>query len=1559
MPLTFLSEQDRQLHIAGVIPSDIWESIFLSHLNDLELIFMNASVSKDAIITLRQLVYKDNFQELDSAAKKRCLLALLFVPDSSSLFKNFNSLDDHSVYYELLYRTLLDATEQSQVTIIERYIECLPKSLLLKLLFEETSHILYTAIQNKDISSLTCFGKFSPETIRSMNGDRLFIQAAANNNLYILNRVIKLYPSQVEKMLTAGNQAAFSFAAAYGYLDILKRLIELGPNRVHEILASNEYGAFSVAAAHGQLGVLDFLITLATDVQSMVAAKRYAPFSLAAINGQLDVLHYLSNHFPDQVEAMVEATLSIFSGEYAIEDAGLPVVNYLMTFSSFFAVAESAKKYDNLYVNPFVQTTLDNLRQERLTFEQENVNVIFDITHPDKAKLCFYMIRNIIRRNDPALLSEMLFLLDIPAVKSVVRLDATLELMRLSADVKNRMAALILLNIPLLIPLGSQLSIMVERDSLPLFFTKTIQGHALLAANNYQLASSIDASILNHVWTEDPIKNYTVGALLASTSPGRTILAADNNRIAKLINSYTLNQLVSEPAPAPFSDTPNNEEARLPLLFVSIKNNQIETVKFLLTIFGAQINIAIPEGPFKGFTPYTFAIYQKNKEILKLFNEKNCPLSYHHNPMSLDVILKHNELIIHSAITSAFINNDIPDLDLDSIPNQIKTIFFGKDVSLDCLEKLEKCGKKLSSIDMFIDDKYFGGRNPKLHRRIHASKAEQVALPGIKDIYENPDEHIVVSFKPLKSLKKANKSSVFALLENTHYLKANLKPHEISQDDNVFVVFAGRKDKASLPPISDNSQCRCLVVLTKEEFAELNISSNSELLNYYDFLFPRTRKKSDGTDAVLSKLTERRRAALDFILERELTQVVFMDDNVSDICLKKPSSNKTYEDALYDCIKAQMQSSNEAFISIPTYSKLHKRTRPHQLGCKVWALNIATLKAILPGSSIKACFPDNEYLWGEDYFFQVLLNMLFLDNFTNNNRQGYKILDPSDIQLKRLGSAKSLNARSGMTVRIYKLCDVISLELQAIILSEGHQSTLLRIEKAVFLFNHLVNKELNRYNQAFAHIQNMDLDAHRANSSDLTHQTDHSNFDFLALLNQVINPNILDNASINYPLFLHQQQKAIEFFLTEYDYNISNDFLFNMATGTGKSLLIITFALAFLKAFQEKNVIIICPRIQLVHQLLEGLYGKYKPVFNHFNLPEAKIYGVCSKPCETLGNHSIITSKFLLTNTRIHDSGHIYIFCESSFKIFITDVKEKLAFLSKASLFAYDESHSLSNTIALVQEHVKALPTTQLKFSATPESMQGNGHEFTYLRQEAIMENKLSPLCVDKTLPLNCTSDQIKHCIVEQTHPNGGVLKQHKGIIYVNNTGEATALGAALKESLGQDFVYVIHSQDISQKNNFDNFKAKTQGIAIVVQMLVEGYDDDNVDYVIVLKKQQAGILHQQVGRALRKNTNNSNKVGYAILVEGNEKNDEKEQTIFPMNIESYTMLTPPLVSVTLQNCIKSDGGMDVIPTQGTRKKASYSSRFHKQAHTYDTEDNLGKVPRVMSEDASPLQFHH
>jgi len=251
----------------------------------------------------------------------------------------------------------------------------------------------------------------------------------------------------------------------HGNLHVLEWLMATKTEQEQrEIAIYDNYFLFQSAASYGHLPFMEYLIALAPDhLQSMIAAGNgdYWAFTAAVSNGHLDVVELLIKLVaPHKLDKMISN-----NHRSAISNAALwghkNVITYLLGFPSVLAHAESTRSHDSTtyvkYTQPFIQTKLANLHASQCQIKERHPDVVFNIEDAEEAKLCFYILRNLIRRNDQKLYDEIRFLLDIPSVKALAHQAAGnpnefaychIDLLYVAVDIGNYKAAELLLTIP-------------------------------------------------------------------------------------------------------------------------------------------------------------------------------------------------------------------------------------------------------------------------------------------------------------------------------------------------------------------------------------------------------------------------------------------------------------------------------------------------------------------------------------------------------------------------------------------------------------------------------------------------------------------------------------------------------------------------------------------------------------------------------------------------------------------------------------------------------------------------------------------------------------------------------------------------------------------------------------------------------------------------------------------------------------------------------------------------------------------------------------------------------
>jgi hypothetical protein len=289
-----------------------------------------------------------------------------------------------------------------------------------------------------------------PEMIKAKNYDA-FEWAALYEHFEVLRYVVEKAPELVHEMIKIRGYNVFANASSKGYLEVVRYLEDKAPTLFKEMIPRDSYAMFRRFAECGHLEALRYLEEKAPElVQEMIKAHNYEAFRNAAAWGYLEVLHYLVEKAPTLKENMIQANnYSAFPARHGSEDHLAKTNAFLLSHYSCFAHAEQHYAEYQGRINLFVNDKLVNLHARCQQQEDLNPNAVFELTDPNEIKLCFYIIRNLIRRNDPSLEDKLHFLIQIPAVRALLHTPLTPnhpnELLRLAFNLGNDDAARILL----------------------------------------------------------------------------------------------------------------------------------------------------------------------------------------------------------------------------------------------------------------------------------------------------------------------------------------------------------------------------------------------------------------------------------------------------------------------------------------------------------------------------------------------------------------------------------------------------------------------------------------------------------------------------------------------------------------------------------------------------------------------------------------------------------------------------------------------------------------------------------------------------------------------------------------------------------------------------------------------------------------------------------------------------------------------------------------------------------------------------------------------------------
>jgi len=251
-----------------------------------------------------------------------------------------------------------------------------------------------------------------------------FIMAAAHGNLLVMRELIKLAPDKLMEMIAAESYSAFRFAAANGHLLVVEELLKFAPDKAQEMIESTDYEAFLLSTRYGHLSVMQMLrlqmlkILTPDQLTNIIEKNNYMLFRMVAENGHQLVLQELIRLAPDKRLNMIKAN-DFEPFRDTAELGHLTALHYLLSFPTVFTYAEQhAQKYDENTILPFILEKLTSFHAMSTKTEQDNPDAVFDITDKEEITLVFYILRNMIRRDNSAFREEIHFLQNIPAVRA-------------------------------------------------------------------------------------------------------------------------------------------------------------------------------------------------------------------------------------------------------------------------------------------------------------------------------------------------------------------------------------------------------------------------------------------------------------------------------------------------------------------------------------------------------------------------------------------------------------------------------------------------------------------------------------------------------------------------------------------------------------------------------------------------------------------------------------------------------------------------------------------------------------------------------------------------------------------------------------------------------------------------------------------------------------------------------------------------------------------------------------------------------------------------------------
>ncbi len=430
-------------------------------------------------------------------------------------------------------------------------------------------------------------------------------------------------------------------------------------------------------------------------------------------------------------------------------------------------------------------------------------------------------------------------------------------------------------------------------------------------------------------------------------------------------------------------------------------------------------------------------------------------------------------------------------------------------------------------------------------------------------------------------------------------------------------------------------------------------------------------------------------------------------------------------------------------------------------------------------------------------------------------------------------------------------------------------------------------------------------------------------------------------------LYPHQkkQAKAVRKELKK-----SNHVLFGLATGGGKSIVMLDFIDRYLEA--GKKVLVLAPFRKLIFQL-EDTFSKYEP---HV------IMGSIDRGNERSG---LVLSSIQTTNARLRREKHPY---------------------ENIDVIIIDEAHISGNFPPLKTSQFKTLydmywrSAKWIGFSATPITAKGHRLEgwdksvYKYQTASLIRMGYLAdydyyaPEQIDVSkLRVSSTGEFVAEDIEEVTLNATAVKavkkqylkhKHKKMIVFASSIEHAKLLKEELKHS------NVIHSAmaESSQNEILANYKRAESGALINVGMLTTGFDDPTVEVLILARPVKSVRLFMQIcGRVLRKHGDKR-----ATIL---DMCSCYETCGLPKDVRDFNKVKgDPIEKDVLEvGAIKCRGCLEVFPFNETKRKKKITKKLIKTKiycpHCGELIDekidklSAPKIVKIEEEELEPLSY--
>lgn len=757
-------------------------------------------------------------------------------------------------------------------------------------------------------------------------------------------------------------------------------------------------------------------------------------------------------------------------------------------------------------------------------------------------------------------------------------------------------------------------------------------------------------------------------------------------------------------------------------------------------------------------------------------------------------------------------------------------------------------------------EKYFSIKVPRIPMQMKRGSGVQKKL-----IYEmTPFLEINATQTTFKThpIETANLSA--------RHLTSKGKP---SKNEKTTFIFFARGVQGMLPEINKKND-RTILLVTEEDYQSW--PKDTGIIEHHDVvILDRVNafvyQAELGEEKIvfaqvnaedIGKITTRRLAALYIAHHYELEDALFMDDNLATIASASTAKDHVNWSGLYDELKKAAQHSNKTCLSLNAFSIRKKREglfagfsdeleMRTNAGGKLFYLSLSKIRQKFQiEGSLAFLFPA----------VNLVLEDLFMQYMLENYGENIASISPEDLYYTRSSSGEGLCVKTNLYTAETWLAwsaEIFPLEQRAVV-----KKIQAIIESSIASFH----KRLEKIKEADLSAYHQRLNKpHPENRIGYIYPQAENTADLIAYLSQSID----DEKTIHHP----HQIAAIES-LRSIGNKRAVDF--DMATGTGKTLVFLTIASFFSLHMKNKNTFIVCPQVQLVNQT----YSVFMKYILRGVLPSILL----SKIIQMSSGETHIPYSLVKLNKKIADGGYIILCCKESWMLLSKretspsingDPDDELLTAKKiiknTGLVVIDESHLLSKSD---HEHIKSLLTQYtellfLSFSATPVKLLGE-KIYRYGIEKGVQDNRLSPYYFEKFEPSPKKNlDVLLAFFKTRLHPTSGEpLYRRQFIVYLPTIKIAESFARKLNKENIPSFAMHSGLSHVKREEILGYFKDRTHAARglILVNMGTFGLDFPHIDTALVAKGVNPVTAVQILGRLLRVDAHNPSKISYCVF---------------------------------------------------------------------------------------------